>query len=38
MKSRLNIAIIDRDYLIVYANDKFRAQFGEWANRKCYQL
>jgi len=34
----LNIAIIDRDYLIVYANEKFRSQFGEWANRKCYQV
>ena len=31
-----NVAVIDRDYNIVEANDAFERQFGEWRGKKCY--
>jgi len=33
-----NIAIIDRDYNIVKANDNFAEYFGNWRGRKCYKV
>lgn len=33
-----NVAIIDRDYNIIEANDNFRAYFGEWRDRKCFSI
>lgn len=33
-----NVAVIDRDFNIVVANDNFREYFGEWQGRKCYQV
>jgi len=32
------IAVIDRDYNIVHANDNFEAYFGEWRDKKCYAV
>ena len=32
------ISIIDRDYRIVDANDRFREMFGAWEDRPCYQV
>jgi PAS domain S-box-containing protein len=34
----LNVAVIDRDYNIVDANDRFTRQFGEWRGKKCYAV
>jgi len=34
----VSISIIDRDYRIVDANDRFREMFGDWENRPCYQV
>ncbi|PKK83600.1 MAG: hypothetical protein CVT49_07535 [candidate division Zixibacteria bacterium HGW-Zixibacteria-1] len=33
-----NVAIIDKDYNIVEANDNFHDYFGEWEGRKCYTV
>jgi len=33
-----NVAIIDRDYNIVSANDNFTEYFGQWRGRKCYKV
>jgi len=33
-----NIAIIDRDFNIVAANDNFTEYFGNWRGRKCYKV
>ncbi len=33
-----NVAIIDRDYNIVQANNSFREYFGEWEGKKCYAV
>ncbi len=33
-----NVAIIDRDYNIIEANDNFTEYFGKWRGRKCYQV
>jgi PAS domain S-box-containing protein len=33
-----NVAIIDRDYNIIEANDNFSEYFGRWKNRKCYKV
>lgn len=33
-----SVAIIDRDYNIIDANNNFRDYFGEWENRKCYSV
>ena len=33
-----NVAIIDRDYNIVSANDNFTAYFGPWRGKKCYKV
>jgi len=30
------VAVIDRDYNIVEANDRFERQFGHWHGKKCY--
>lgn len=32
-----NIAIIDRDYNIIEANDNFVEYFGPWQGKKCYE-
>jgi len=32
-----NIAVIDRDYNIIEANENFVEYFGDWRNNKCYQ-
>jgi len=32
------ISIIDRDYRIVDANNRFREVFGSWEDRPCYQV
>ena len=34
----LGIAVIDRKYNLVYANDTFEQMFGPWKNRKCYTV
>ncbi|MBN1656554.1 MAG: PAS domain-containing protein [Deltaproteobacteria bacterium] len=36
--SPLNIAVVDRDYNIVEANNNFRIYFGSWENKKCYKV
>ncbi len=33
-----NVAVIDRDYNIVEANDNFKDYFGKWKKRKCYSV
>jgi PAS domain S-box-containing protein len=33
-----NVAVIDRDYNVVEANDNFTEYFGEWRGRKCYEV
>ena len=33
-----NVAIIDRDYNIIEANDNFTEYFGRWKGRKCYKV
>ncbi len=33
-----NIAVIDRDYNIVEANDRFARHFGDWRGKKCYSV
>ena len=30
-----NIAVIDKDYNIVKANDNFKEYFGSWKKKKC---
>jgi signal transduction histidine kinase len=32
------ISIIDRDYRIVDANDRFREMFGDWETRPCFEV
>ncbi len=34
----VNIAVIDRDYQIVEANQNFADKFGDWNGRKCYSV
>jgi len=34
----VNIAVIDRDYNIVEANQGFEDKFGNWRKRKCYAV
>ena len=33
-----SIAVIDRQYNVVEANDKFTKQFGSWQGKKCYNV
>ncbi|MDQ1266378.1 MAG: Histidine kinase protein [Bacteroidota bacterium] len=33
-----NVAIIDREFNIVQANNFFRQYFGDWEGKKCYQV
>ena len=33
-----NVAVIDRDYNIVEANDRFTRSFGDWRGKKCYSV
>ena len=33
-----NIAVIDRDYNIVKANNNFKEYFGNWKKQKCYSV
>ncbi len=35
-KVPFNVAVIDRDYNIVDANERFAEHFGEWRGKKCY--
>jgi signal transduction histidine kinase len=32
------IAVVDRNYNIVLANDRFKRNFGDWRGRKCYSV
>jgi len=34
----LNVAIIDKDYNIIKANDNFSDYFGNWKGQKCYKV
>jgi PAS domain S-box-containing protein len=34
----VDIAVIDRDYRIIEANQRFERHFGEWRGRHCYQV
>ncbi len=33
-----NVAIIDKDYNIIEANENFSDYFGEWRGKKCYKV
>ncbi len=33
-----NVAVIDRDFNIVEANDNFTHNFGDWVGEKCYKV
>lgn len=33
-----NVAVIDRKYNIVEANDNFKEYFGDWKGKKCYSV
>jgi len=33
-----NVAVIDRDYNVVMANDNFTEYFGDWKGKKCYAV
>lgn len=33
-----NVAVIDRDFNIVRANNNFKDYFGNWRNQKCYSV
>jgi len=33
-----NIAVIDRDYNVVQANQSFETRFGNWRGKKCYEV
>jgi PAS domain S-box-containing protein len=33
-----NVAIIDRDYNVIMANDNFTNYFGDWKGKKCYAV
>ncbi len=33
-----NVALIDRDFNIVHANNNFTEYFGEWKGKKCYEV
>ena len=33
-----NVAVIDRDYNVVEANNNFTEYFGDWKNKKCYAV
>jgi len=33
-----NVAVIDREYNVVKANDNFTEYFGDWRNKKCYAV
>jgi PAS domain S-box-containing protein len=33
-----NVAVIDRDFRIVAANANFEEYFGNWRNRRCYEV
>jgi len=33
-----NVAIIDKDYNIIEANNNFKQYFGEWKKQKCYKV
>jgi len=35
-KVPFSVAIIDRNYNIVDANDNFKRYFGPWKGKKCY--
>jgi PAS domain S-box-containing protein len=34
----IHIAVIDRDYNVVRANQSFEKTFGRWQHRKCYEV
>ncbi len=33
-----NVAVVDRDFNIVEANDNFAQYFGDWRGKKCYKV
>ena len=33
-----NVAVIDRDFNVVAANRNFEEYFGDWRNRRCYEV
>ncbi|MGD8307520.1 MAG: PAS domain-containing protein, partial [Ignavibacteria bacterium] len=33
-----NIAVIDKDYNIIQANENFAEYFGNWKKQKCYRV
>lgn len=33
-----NVAVIDRDFNIVQANQSFESRFGDWRGKKCYEV
>ncbi len=33
-----NVAVVDRDFNIVEANDAFEHRFGDWRGKKCYAV
>ncbi len=33
-----NLAVIDRDYNIIRANENFRDYFGDWQGKKCHEV
>ena len=33
-----NVAVIDRDYNVITANDNFTEYFGNWRGKKCYAV
>jgi len=33
-----NVAVIDRNYDVVEANDNLTGYFGDWRNRKCHTV
>ena len=34
----MGIAVVDREFNVVHANEAFENMFGSWKNRKCYAV
>ena len=34
----MTIAVIDNNFNIVHANNLFKETFGQWENKKCYEV
>ena len=37
-QSPFSIAVVNREFEVVQANDNFREYFGAWKNKKCYEV